>query len=113
MFSTEIKRPSVYGLNKLLNINDDEVLIINSKVAIEFDIEPEYRSWGIKSNYCNFNKILITIDWDSKDKSGTLEEEIVLGGIYKIENDVKFGEDGSYSINECEIDFDKKIIIFY
>lgn len=98
-FHSEIKHAYVHGLDKKLGL---EVFDYEAVVDIDFDIEPEYRSWGIKGLFCDIRKVIITITWYSEDKK---EESFEIDATnWAIHNDVQVTKDGQLSINDCDID---------
>lgn len=73
-------------------------------VIVTYDIDPEYRSWGIKGQYVDIKSVGVTALHDSEpDVDLDIKE-------FKIINDAKFDEWGAYSFVDCEIDTKRKTI---
>ena len=132
-FTAKITDIYVYNINKYLGVSDDIDVNTNDKRArVDYSIEFECRNWGIKSTIIWVRKITFSLDWSVEtallsiedalnlknrngvdmrngDTEGTIDMEISKEWTIK-EDDLKFSDDGTFQINDIEIDFEKNTI---
>lgn len=113
IFISEIKKiyVSEKGLKEKLNLSEN-LTDYNAFARIEYALEPEYRSWGCKGIYCDIKKLGITIEWETENNRGTLDVD-GMSSEYERTVDAKLHEDGQFSIDDCDIDLEKKLITLY
>jgi hypothetical protein len=122
---------SIYGIDRYFGV-DLGTIDANANLKVEYSLEPEGRSWGIKSIYISLDSITGIINWETYlDEISEEEKEKLLakgGKIYKsriegeinfsakvykdwtIEHSLEFDKDGSFSIDGAEIDFKTKTL---
>lgn len=122
---------SIYGIDKYFGVNLGTI-DASANLKVEYSLEPEARSWGIKSIYISLDSITGTISWEAYlDEISEEQKEKLLtkgGKIYKsriegelnfsakvykdwsIEHSLEFDKDGSFSIDGAEIDFKTKTL---
>lgn len=136
-FNTSVEA-EIYGINEYLGVPKDyDIETDNPTVYIDYELQPEARSWGIKSISIVPTKIRCIIEWDvdclgmseseiamllksggkeykanySHTVSGIIEiETSCLDDDWKIDNSVEFRPDGAVSIDSVEIDLSERTI---
>lgn len=125
---------SIYGFENYLGISKEASGSVDATATmnVEYDLQPEARSWGIKSIYISIEAVRGTISWEvwaddiseedkqklfakgGKQYKNMIEGEIEFAPhIYKdweIQHNLEFSSDGAFSINGAEIDFKSKTI---
>jgi hypothetical protein len=129
-FKTKVDDAEVYGINKFLNVSTDvDVCIEDTSVTIEYELHLNLKEWGIKSVDVFIKNVVCQIDWEvdceelnDADKEALIKaggkqysNDTITGSIciddtdLKIENDVKFNEDGSFFIDSVCIELGDSI----
>jgi len=134
-FKTSLEDCNLYGLSKHLGM--PQVDIDTSKTcSVNWAVNIEARSWGIKSIESYAVGVIVSIDWsvyldeltqDEKDKlidfggkeySNTIEGTIEIdstekwnGKEWTIKNEIALSEYGAFYPQSCEIDFQSMEIL--
>jgi hypothetical protein len=113
-FTTEIKDVEVYGLDKYLKLEGDDKfsLDINTSTAkLDYELEFEMRSWGIKSIYIHIKEVRLSVVYTTESEKDEKEIEINSNdGKWKVEHELEFQEDGMMNPNNVEVDFSTMLI---
>lgn len=130
-FTTEVDCRE-YHIGKYLGLKA-RLDTYNSKATIEWEAEPELREYGIKSFYRTVKSINAKIEWnifkedleegdrEKLEEWITKETDEYLDGVIEIQIDAfdgkffvkeefEFSPSGVLSPDDCEIEFDTKII---
>lgn len=113
MFTSEINNASVYYINKYLSLSENVCVDTNAKTTIEFSVEPDYRSWGIKSIDISIKSIRTSIHWEVdatllpqydmialQNAGGNKYGELICGSI-----DINTEFDDQWEIDKSELEF--------
>ena len=128
------KNADVFFLNKLLGINNDVIIDVDTaNVVVNFGIEIEFREWGIKDISVSMHKVTGNIHWEIQPdelNAADIAEITAAGGIemrsgvycgntevdtnngWKIEDDISIAGT-QIAVDEVEIDCAKKVITVY
>ena len=112
-FIISIKDIDISGLAEYLKLGkeDSDTLDTNtSKATIDYELEFEMRSWGIKSSYIIIKEVRLSVLWSTE---GSEEKEIEINsndGKWQVEHELTFHEDGTLCPSSIEVDFNKMII---
>lgn len=137
-FIAKVPVDDTNGIHEHLKVSKDIDVWVDTaaKATVLFSIEPEARSWGIKSIQVLIINIMIDLVWEVDDEGLNAEEIQTLqnaGGTYfnngkiegvvainsgttfagkdwEIKNEVEFKPDGALSLDEIDIDLEKCII---
>jgi hypothetical protein len=113
-FTTEIKDVEVSGLAEYLKLEKEDSYSLDTNTSIatlDYELEFEMRSWGIKSIYINIKEIRLSVFWSTESKQDEQEIEINSNdGKWKVEHELKFQEDGMMSPDFIEVDFSNMLI---
>ena len=113
-FTTKIKEVEVSGLAEYLKLSKEDSLSLDtntSQATMDYELEFEMRSWGLKSIYIHIKEIRLSVFWSTE--SDQTEKEIEINsndGKWKVEHELKFQEDGMMSPDCVEIDFSNMLI---
>lgn len=130
MFITEVENPSIYNLNKFLQVSNYCCLNVHTSSAnLEYSLNINFKEWGIKSIDFELQSCRFNIFWDIEleDLSevhkqqllaagGVLKENTIEGKIeitnadFTIKNNCHYSENGCFLIDDLEIDLEKKEI---
>lgn len=128
-FLTSTDQVSIYGLNQVFGMPDLESIDCHLKsfdLRWELELNPVreeldsisvkikgfsvYFDWEVLKEELSGKQLEIFSDLDCKNHPGKLKGSVELqssesynGKPWKIKNNVKFGENGSYRFNNCEI----------
>ncbi|HRH54572.1 MAG TPA: hypothetical protein PLN38_14690 [Chitinophagales bacterium] len=130
-FTSILNDVSVYGLYKYLGVSKDcDLDYYKSDVTIEWSVEIEARSWGIKSADISIQSVKTSLEWaayidvlSDNDKAillaaggteylnqtinGVIEiDTSSFGSEWEVKTDLDFHPDGSLCISDCDIEFD-------
>ena len=128
----ESKDISVWNINKYFGLPDVDFNTYAASADVNFDVEIEARSWGIKDISVIVMRVVITIPWSVYAEDVTEEEKAILlanggkeyrnGGIegemvidntldnsWTIEDELSI-EEGMVCVGNIEIDFEDKTI---
>ena len=102
----------VSGLGEYLKLSQEDTLNDNtSEATLDYEVEFEMRSWGIKSIYINIKEIRLSVFWSTETKQDEQEIEInSTDGKWKVEHELTFQEDGMMSPSDIEVDFSNMLI---
>lgn len=136
-FTAIINDADISGLTKSFGLPELDAYTGKPTVKIDFHLEIEARSWGIKGIVVVIDNIAASIEWAIYEEDCNEAEQqklIILHGgtpmrngmiegtigldtktepfsLWTIDNDVIFEDDGAASISNVEIDFESKSII--
>lgn len=136
-YKTIIEDGGVFGLDKYLGIPTIDIDIEKPTCYVDWLLEPEIRSWGIKSICVYATKITASIEWEVNVGDLSVEDKNILiaanGKIYgnetisgiievdsrkecngkkwTIESDFVMEEDGLCRPQDVEINFENMMII--
>ena len=133
-FSTKVesKDISVWNISKYFGLPDIDFDTNGAYADVNFDVEIEARSWGIKDISVIVIKAVVTIPWavyaedvteeqkvtllakgGTENRNGTIDGEIIIdntqGGSWTIEDELSIEED-MVCVGNIEIDFEDKTI---
>ncbi len=111
-FTTKIKDVEVSGLGEFLKLSQENSLDTNtSEATMDYELEFEMRSWGLKSIYVHIKEIRLSVFWSIDDDTDEKEIEINSNdGKWKVEHELTFQEDGMMSPSDVEVDFINMLI---
>ena len=113
-FTTEIKDIEVSGLEEYLKLEKEDSFSLDtnfSKANMDYELEFEMRSWGLKSIYIHIKEIRLSVFWSTESKQDEQEIEINSNdGKWQVEHELTFQEDGMMNPNNVEVDFSKMLI---
>lgn len=113
-FTTIIKDVEISGLEEYLKLEKEDSYTLDtntSEATLDYGIEFEMRSWGIKSIYINIKEIRLSIFWSTESEKEEKEIEINSNdGKWNVEHELKFQEDGMMSPDIIEVDFSNMLI---
>ena len=113
-FTTEIKDVEVSGLGEYLKLSKEDSLSLDtntSQANMDYELEFEMRSWGLKSIYISITEVRLSVFWSTDNKQDEQEIEINSNdGKWKVEHELKFQEDGMMSPDCVEVDFSNMLI---
>lgn len=140
MFREKITDVDINGLHEFLKLEKsiDIDFPLKAEVTVQFDLQPEYRSWGIDSISFLPRRVLYTLRWTcdgeflSDDQraailatgatemndntfEGTIEidsMEKLNGKEWTFNDEIDFSSDGGFQLVTVEIDFSKMTITF-
>ena len=113
-FTTEIKDVEVSGLGGYLNLGKEDSLSLDtntSQANMDYELEFEMRSWGLKSIYIHIKEIRLSVFWSTESNQDEKEIEINSNDReWEVEHELTFQEDGMMSPNDIEVDFSNMLI---
>ena len=114
-FTTTIKDVEVSGLEEYLKLEKEDSLSLDtntSEATLDYELEFEMRSWGIKSIYIHIKEVRLSVFWSTESKQDEQEIEInSTDGKWQVEHELTFQEDGMMSPSIIEVDFREMLII--
>ena len=134
-FLARVSDVEINGIYEYLNVSkQNDFEIENNNALIKYSFDCEVRDWGIKSIYCNINSVDFVIDWSVyADTLVDFNEKVMLlskgGSEYKlgiisgkinisskdenwsIKDELKFGDSGSFKVDNVIICLITKTII--
>jgi hypothetical protein len=113
-FTTNIKDIEVSGLAEYLKLEKEDSLSLDtntSEATLDYEVEFEMRSWGIKSIYISIKEIRLSVFWSTDSKQDEQEIEINSNdGKWQVEHELTFQTDGMMSPSSMEVDFSSMVI---
>jgi len=112
-FTTEIKDVDVSGLGEYLKLSKEDSLSLDtntSKATMDYELEFEMRSWGLKSIYIYIKEIRLSVFYSTESDQKEKEIEINSKNGWEVEHELTFQEDGMMSPNDIEVDFSNMLI---
>lgn len=135
-YKTTIDDGTVYGLNKCFGVPDVDIDTGRQTCYVDWLLEPEVRSWGIKSIYVYATKVKLSVEWEVYTEELTEDEKAKLianggreyrnetisglievdsseewsGKKWTIKSEFKIEEDGMCRPQDVEIDFETMTI---
>ena len=97
--------------SKLPELKKTEYEVTDASAVIEWEVELDHRSWGIKGIYVNVTKLNGTIAVEIYDDNGDVKEEKEIEFDLSDFNDCDFSgdiDDNGISINDLTIDFGRR-----
>ena len=97
--------------SKLPELKKVNFEITDADATIEWEVELDHRSWGIKGIYVNVTKLNGTIAVEIYDDNGDVKEEKEIEFDLSDFNDCDFSgdiDDNGISINDLTIDFGRR-----
>lgn len=113
-FTTEIKDIDISGLDKYLKLGEEDKLSLDTNTStakLDYELEFEMRSWGLKSIYIHIKEIRLSVFWTTESEKDEKEIEINSNdGKWEVEHELAFQEDGMMNPYSVEIDFSNMLI---
>lgn len=113
-FTTNIKDIDINFLAEYLKLEKEDSLTLDtntSEATLDYGLEFEMRSWGLKSIYIHIKEIRLSVFWSTEANQTEKEIEINSNdGKWKVEHELTFQEDGMMSPQTVEVDFIKMLI---
>lgn len=135
-YKTDIDDATVYGLSKVFGVPDVDIDTGKQTAYVDWKLEPEARSWGVKSISIYATKVVCSVEWEVYTDDLTEEEKAKLiaaggreyrndtiggtievvsnekwnGNEWKIDSDFGLSEGGMCCPQDAEIDFESMTI---